>query len=72
LSTEGKKLGSGIITDQKTVHCREITYGWIPLMVHNICPGVTPWKDFPTQSDIVEKDSFVAWPKTYLKPVNKN
>jgi hypothetical protein len=28
-------------------------------MVHDICPGVTPWKDFPTQSDIVEKDSFV-------------
>ena len=65
MSTEGTRLGNRIITDQKTVHYRKITYGWIPLMVHDICPGIMPWKDFPMQSDKVKKE-------TFLKPVNEN
>ncbi len=72
MNVEGTKLGLGTVTGQKAVHGYEITYGWIPLVVCDICPGVKPWKDFPMQAETVEKDSFVAWPKAYLKPINKN
>jgi hypothetical protein len=71
LSAEGVSLGRGVVTNQETVHGRELTYGWIPLMVQEIQTNVKPWTEFPTQSSLVEKNSFIAWPKAFLKPLKK-
>ena len=67
LSTKGVLLGHGVVTGQTVVHGYELTYGWVPLMVKTIKANVKPWAEFPTLSGEVEKDSFVAWPKAYLK-----
>ena len=67
LSAKGDILGHGVVTGQTTVHGHELTHGWIPLMVKTIKANVKPWADFPTHSGEVEKDTFVAWSKAFLK-----
>lgn len=63
-------MGKGVVTAQEEVHGRQLTYGWVPIMVQDIDPDIKPWSDFPTHSNLVENGSFVAWPKAFLKPVS--
>lgn len=67
LSANGVLVGHGVVTGQTAVHGYELTYGWVPLMVKTIKTNVKPQAEFPTHSGEVEKDSFVAWPKAFLK-----
>ena len=71
-NARGDTVGRGRVTAQQSVHGRELTVGWIPLMVLDIQPDIRPWDEFPTQSGEVEKGSFIAWPKVFLKPTVKN
>ena len=71
VSAKGKRVGNGVVSDQKVVHGCELTYGWVPVMVKEIDPDIRPWSDFPTHSNLVEKGSFIAWPKAFLKHVSK-
>lgn len=67
LSASGRRVGYGTVTDQAVVHGRELKDGWLSLMVNDILPDTKPWDDFPTHTDIVEKNSFIAWPKSHVR-----
>lgn len=59
--------GEGTVTAQTTMHGKELTRGWVPVMVKEISLTVRPWQEYPTHSDEVERGSFVAWPVGHLR-----
>ncbi|CAB4015378.1 Hypothetical predicted protein [Paramuricea clavata] len=69
-NASGEKVGDGQVTDQTIVHGYELKEGWIPLMVLDIVPGVKSQSNYPTSSGLVEKNSFVAWPRESIGPKN--
>lgn len=59
--------GTGSVTKQTSVHGKELAAGWVPLLVTEIAPTISPWPEYPTHSGQVERKSFIAWPETWLR-----
>lgn len=65
---DGRRVvGEGTVTGQNIVHGRKLTDDWVPVLVKEITSTIRPWQEYPTHSDQVENNSFIAWPVNHLR-----